>query len=91
MSREIKYYGLKGEVVDDVKKAYAKETLNDETNIKMYYVLCNKKEMVNPYIITHARNAEWKFLKTSLAKFDYFIKFLKTRSEKYYTLAKREI
>lgn len=91
MSRETTYYGLKGEIVDDVKKAFAKETLNDETNIRIYYVLCNKKQMVNPYIVTHARNAEWKFLKTVEAKFNYYIRFLKTRSEKYYTLAKREI
>lgn len=91
MSRQTTYYGDGGEVVKEDEKAYAKVTFNDETNLEMFYILCNKKTMVNPFIQSFNRNAEWKFLKASPTKFNYYVKFLKTRSEKYYTLAKREI
>lgn len=90
MSRQTTYYGDNGVEVKEDEKAYAKATYNDETNREIFYILCNKKAMINPFVQSINRNAKWEFLKVSATKFNYFMQFLKTRSEKYYTLAKRE-
>lgn len=84
----IYYIDKNGNETKNENSAYAKTSVGEVHGVQKYYIRHHYKP-ANP--MDDAVPAIHSFKKVSKQKFDYYKKFLETKSERYYNLARREM
>lgn len=85
------YYDCNGKESDvQSSQTLAKKLISNRTGNTQFYIKSYNTELYNPliYISTYHKQ-NWKFLKFSEEKFNYYMQFLQTKQTRFLTQAER--
>lgn len=88
------YYNDKGKECVDDEKCFAKkvEKHSDQINAISHYILCKMNIIIDPWGEDCSRRKirEMSFKKVTEVSFNAYLKYLKTRQQRFLTIARRK-
>ena len=88
------FYNDKGKECVDNEHCFAKEIekVSDQINTISYYILCKMNVIIDPWGEDYSRRKirEMSFKKVTEESFHSYLKYLKTREQRFLTIARRK-